>query len=65
MLHSLDEANELVLVSCQFVVAGGERLTEEGQGALSLVKDSAEACTRRVAVDNELPIKVRHLQDRS
>jgi hypothetical protein len=47
------------------VVVGGERPTEEGQGALSLVKDSAEACTRCVAVDDELLIKVRHLQDRS
>jgi hypothetical protein len=65
MLHSLNEANELALVSCQFVVAGDERPTEEGQGALSLVKDSAEACTRRVAVDDELPIKFRYPQDRS
>jgi hypothetical protein len=65
MPHSLDEADELTLVSRQFVVVGSEWSNKEGQGALPLVKDSAEAYTQRVIVDDELPVKVRHLQDRS
>jgi hypothetical protein len=61
MAHRLHQADELVLVSCQLDVTGSERATEESDRADTLVENDAEPDTRRITVNDEQHVEVRHL----
>ena len=44
-------------------MADSERPAAIGEGSSALVKDGTEPRTRRVAIHDEEPVEVRHLQD--
>ena len=51
--HDLHEANKLALVGCELGMLWGDRSTEEGDRALTLVQYCAKAQSGRIAVDDE------------
>lgn len=61
--HSLDEADELPLISRELGVLRSHRPAEEGDQALALVKNSPKAQARGVAVHDEGLGEVRQLED--
>ncbi|KAJ1276155.1 hypothetical protein BS78_05G192500 [Paspalum vaginatum] len=63
--HSLHQADQLALVRRQLEVAASKRPAEEGEGSRALVENGAEPHAGRIAVDDEGPVEVRHLEDRA
>jgi hypothetical protein len=59
--HRLHQVDELALVSCQLDVTGSEWATEESDRADTLAENGAEPDTRRITVDDEKLVEVRHL----
>ena len=62
--HGLHEANKLAFVGCELGVLWGDRPTEEGDRALTLVQHGAKTRSGRVAVDNEHLGEVGQLEHR-
>jgi hypothetical protein len=62
MAHGMNQPDELALVRRELKMASGERPTEEGQRPLPLIEDGAEPDARGVAVHDEWPIEIRHLE---
>ena len=63
VVHRLDQADDLLLVRRKLKVAGGERVTEEGEWPLVPMKDRPKPHTGGVAVNNKWAVESRHLQD--
>ena len=63
MAHGLYQANELLLVRRELEVTSGEGPAEVGERPLTLVKHGAEPHPGGIAVDDERPCEVRHLED--
>ncbi|KAJ1255698.1 hypothetical protein BS78_K170100 [Paspalum vaginatum] len=62
--NRLHQPDQLTLVSRELEVAGSERPDEEREGPDALVEDGAKPYAGGIAVDDEGPGKVRHLQHR-
>lgn len=64
MPRRLDQPDQLPLIRRKLVVAGSKGPAEEGQGAGPLVKNGTETRTGRVAIEDELEVKIWHLKHR-
>jgi hypothetical protein len=64
MTNSLDQPNELALISWQLGVVRSDRPAEECYGTVSLVQHSAKPSAGRIAVHHEPFAEVRKLKER-
>ena len=63
MTNSLNEADQLAFIRRELSVARGDGPAEEREGAVALMKNGAKAGPRRVALDDEVAVEVRELQN--
>jgi len=63
MMNGLHQPDEFALISRKLEMADSERPAAVGEGSSALVKDGTKPRTRRVAIHDEEPVEVRHLQD--
>lgn len=64
MANSLDQSNQLALIRCYLHVPRCELTTEISNRTLSLMKDNAKTCHRRITVDCEQLTEIRQMEDR-
>lgn len=58
MSDPLDEPDQLALIRRELGMTGSDRLAREGDRAHTLMKHSPESQSRRVVLDDKIPVEI-------